>query len=166
MWIVQLGCVIPLLLLAELFLTFIGGMFISWGQGMQIVGVLAWGFVAVSLSGLAVSLGWRLGQAFWLDGRVLIRRSLTGRKRYDLARAQVRAESVAPGMTTRPLPRLVVEVPGHGRVRMWLREPTRQAALLPPEQLVALARAIDPSLQHPVARRLQELAADPLGGTS
>ncbi|WP_146087551.1 hypothetical protein [Thermomonospora echinospora] len=57
-----------------------------------------------------------------------------------------------------------MEQPGHAPVRMWLREPARKGALLPQKQLVALAQAIDPTMQHPVARRLHELAADPLGG--
>ncbi|WP_157429715.1 hypothetical protein [Actinomadura oligospora] len=166
LWIVQLGCTLPVLVLCELMLTLIATMFLNAGGGMSIFGVFALVFAVGSISAFAAVLAWRYGQAFWLDGRVLIRRSVTGRKHFDLSQAQVRAESIAPSMAARPMPRLVVEVPGGARVKMWLREPTRRGALLPPEQLVALARAIDPSLQHPLARRLYELASDPLGGVS
>lgn len=166
LWIFQLGCAVPAVLLGELMLTLIATMFIRWGSGMQVIGILALVFVVVSTFGFVGIHCWRYGQAFWLDGRLLIRRSVTGRKHYDLSEAQVRAESVAPSMSSRPLPRLIVEQPGRGQVKMWLREPSRKGALLPPDQLVALAQAIDPDLQHPVAQRLHTLAADPLGGIS
>ncbi|WP_329238649.1 hypothetical protein OG417_36205 [Actinoallomurus sp. NBC_01490] len=151
--------------MADLMLAMISLMFISWGEGMvRVPGVLFLLFLVVANSIFVVSLARHYGRAFWLDGRVLIRRSVTGRKYYDLSVAHVRAESVAPRLSSHPFPRLVVEQPGRTPVRLWLREPARKGALLPPGQLVALARAIDPGMRHPIARRLYELAADPLGG--
>jgi hypothetical protein len=104
---------------------------------------------------------------FWLDGRVLVRRLVFGRCRYDLSAARVSAESVQPVWTNwrgGVLPRLVVHVPGGAPAKVWLRDPARQGALLPPAQLAALARAIDPDLRHPIAGRLWQLASDPLNG--
>ncbi|MBO2451279.1 hypothetical protein J4573_29590 [Actinomadura barringtoniae] len=164
LWIFQLGCAFPVVMLAELFLVYVATMFISWDQA--ILGILVLVFAVASIPTYIALLAWRYGQAFWLDGRVLIRRSVTGRKHYHLPEAKVSAESVAPNLSSNPLPRLVIDQPGRPRVRLWLREPNRRGALLPPEQLTALAHAIDPTLQHPVARRLHDLASDPLGGIS
>lgn len=167
-WVVQLGCMLPCLLFLDLILAAFSFLFISWGKSMHnlavIPGVALLLFLAVVNSIVVVSLARQYGKACWLDGRILIRRSVTGRKYYDLSVAHVRAESVAPPLSSHPFPRLVVEQPGRTPMKMWLREPARKGTLFPPEQLVALAQAIDPVVQHPVARRLYELAADPLGG--
>ncbi|WP_396454082.1 hypothetical protein, partial [Actinomadura sp.] len=72
--------------------------------------------------------------AFWLDGRVLVRRSVLGRQRYDLTAAYVSADSARPVWSSwrgGVLPRLTVQVPGRKPTRLWLRAPARGGALLP-----------------------------------
>ncbi|SEG93401.1 hypothetical protein SAMN04489712_13844 [Thermomonospora echinospora] len=79
-WFALLGCLLPCLVLAELVLAAISVMFIGWEAGMEVPGVLFLVFLVVANSIVAVSLARHYGNAFWLDGRVLIRRSVTGRR--------------------------------------------------------------------------------------
>ena len=165
-WVVWLGCLIPLLLLANLGFAAIGLMFLTASEfGWIGVSMLLLPLLPDALIGVILVQHYR--NAYWLDGRVLVRRTVFGRRHYDLQAAAVRAESVRPEMVNwrgGVLPRLVVQVPGSAPARMWLRDPSRRGALLPPVQLAALARAIDPDLRHPVAARLWQMASDPLPG--
>ncbi|MFA1540983.1 hypothetical protein [Actinomadura monticuli] len=166
MWGVWLGCFLPLTGLANLLVGAIGLMFLTSSE-VPVVGVLTLLPLLLLDALVALLLLQHYRNAYWLDGRVLVRRSVLGRRRYDLAAAQVTAENVQPVWTNwrgGALPRLVVQVPGGAPAKLWLRDPARGGALLPPDQLAALARAIDPSLRHPVAQRLWHLASDPLPG--
>jgi hypothetical protein len=166
MWAVWLGCLVPVVALVNLLLGALGWMFLTSSElpGVGVCFLLPLLMIDV-LVVLTLVLQYR--NAYWLDGRVLVRRLLFGRRTYDLAAAEVGAETAEPVWTNwrgGVLPRLVVRVPGTAPARIWLRDPSRGGALLPPDQLAALARAIDPDLRHPVARRLWELASDPLSG--
>ncbi|WP_190868594.1 hypothetical protein [Actinomadura sp. RB99] len=163
MWIAWLGCLAPMTALLNLALGALCGAFITDGE-LRIIGVLML-LPLLLLDGLValMSVQYYRG-AFWLDGRVLVRRVLPGHRRYDLSTARITVESAEPAWTSwrgGVLPRLVVQEPGGPSVRMWLRDPARRGALLPPDQLTALAQAIDPRLQHPIATHLHHLAANP-----
>src|SRR5262245_41791285 len=95
-WGFRLGCQLPFVLAADLLVGTISLMFIRWGEYGPLLSVpfLLW-LVAYNAM-FAASLARSYGRGFWLDGRVLIRRSVTGREYYDLSVAHVRAESVAP----------------------------------------------------------------------
>lgn len=163
-----LGCLIPVTVLANLLAGAIGWWFVS-ASGIGVLGVLLM-LPFLILDALIVSLlVQHYRNTYWLDGRVLVRRLVFGRRSYDLSAARISAESIQPVWTAwrgGVLPRLVVQVPGRAAVKVWLRDPARRGALLPPEQLARLAEAIDPSLRHPVARGLRELACDPFGGVA
>ncbi|GAA0601007.1 MULTISPECIES: hypothetical protein [Thermomonosporaceae] len=166
MRVVWLGCLVPLIALANLMLGALGWMFLT---SSEVPGVGAFFLLMLLLIDVLVvlTLALQYRNAYWLDGRVLVRRLLFGRRTYDLRAAHVAAETATPVWTNwrgGVLPRLVVRAPGTAPARIWLRDPSRGGALLPPDQLAALARAIDPDLRHPVARRLWELASDPLRG--
>ncbi|QKG24711.1 hypothetical protein [Actinomadura verrucosospora] len=166
-WTAWLGCMGPVMLALNVALGALCAVFIT-DPDLQVVGAL--GLVPlVLLDGLIIILSVQYYRgAFWLDGRTLVRRGFPGRRRYDLTSAEVTVESAQPLWTPwrgGVLPRLIVRTSGGGTVRMWLRDPVRRGALLPPDQLAALAQAIDPWFRHPVAGRLRQLAADPLHGT-
>ncbi|MEV4670179.1 MULTISPECIES: hypothetical protein [Actinomadura] len=165
MWVLWLGCLVPILALLSAVIGAVGWMFLSSEDKALGVLILLPILLLDALCGLILVQHYR--NTYWLDGRVLVRRGVRGRKRYDLTAAHVSADSAQPVWTNwrgGVLPRLVVQVPGRAPAKMWLRDPARGGAMLPPAQLAALAQAIDPGFQHPVARRLWELAADPLGG--
>ncbi|NVI91986.1 hypothetical protein [Actinomadura sp. BRA 177] len=166
MWVLWLGCLVPVTALVSLVVGALGLMLLMSEDMMLSVLALLPIVLLDALIGLMLVQHYR--SAFWLDGRVLVQRSLLGRQRYDLTAAYVSADSAQPVWSSYRggvLPRLVVQVPGRKPARLWLRAPARGGALLPPAQLAALAQAIDPTLQHPVARRLWELAYTPFGGT-
>jgi hypothetical protein len=106
--------------------------------------------------------------AYWLDGTVLVQRRVRGWRRVDLSTAKVDAEAVAPSPAGvgQPLPQLVAQQPGHEPIRLWLRDPDRRSAPLPPGQLLALAAAIthgrgdDPQARR-IADALRGMAHDP-----
>lgn len=165
-WGVWLGCLVPSIAVLHVPLLALSWMLFTSAE-MPGLGLLMLLPVLALDALLAAVIVHHYTSAFWLDGRVLIRRTVTGRRYCDLSVAHVGAESAQPqwaGAAVQVLPRLVAQVPGHPPVRMWLRDPARKGALLPPHQLAALAQAIDPALAHPVARRLWDLASDPLGG--
>ncbi|TDC63163.1 hypothetical protein E1200_23290 [Actinomadura sp. GC306] len=166
MWGVWLGCLVPVIALVNLLFGALGWMFLTSSEvpGVGLVFLVPMLLIDVLVVG---TLAVQYRAAYWLDGRVLVRRLMFGRRTYDLAAAHVGAETARPVWTNwrgGVLPRLVVQVPGTAPARVWLRDPSRGGALLPPGQLAALARAIDPDLRHPVAVRLWELASDPLRG--
>lgn len=166
MWAAWLGCLIPVIAVASIAVGAVAWLFISSSE-LGMVGVLLLLPLLILDVSIALLLVHHYRNTYWLDGRILVRRVIVGRRSYDLSAARISAESAQPVWTTwrgGALPRLVVQVPGRAPVRLWLRDPARGGALLPPDQLAALARAIDPGLRHPVASRLQELASDPLGG--
>lgn len=166
MWAVWLGCFIPMIALVTLGVAAIGLMFLTSSE-MPVVGVLITLPVLILDVFIALLLVQHYRNTYWLDGRILVRRVVFGRRSYDFSAAHVSAETAQPVWTNwrgGALPRLVVQVPGSAPVRIWLRAPDRGGALLPPDQLALLARAVDPELRHPVARRLWELASDPLRG--
>ncbi|SNS54112.1 hypothetical protein SAMN05443665_1005259 [Actinomadura meyerae] len=165
MWGLWLGCLVPVVALLSVVMAAVGWMLLSSEEKALAVLVLLPFLLLDGFIGLLLVQHYRT--AYWLDGRVLVRRGIRGRRRYDLTAAHVSADTAQPVWTNwrgGVLPRLVVQVGGHAPARMWLRDPARGGALLPPAQLAALAQAIDPGLRHPVARRLWELAADPLRG--
>ncbi len=166
MWALWLGCLVPVTALVSLVVGALGIMLLTSEDMMLGVVVLLPIVLLDALIGLMLVEHYR--SAFWLDGRVLVRRSVLGRQRYDLTAAYVSADSARPVWSSwrgGVLPRLTVQVPGRKPTRLWLRAPARGGALLPPAQLAALAQAIDPTVRHPVARRLWELASTPFGGT-
>ncbi len=166
-WGVWLGCMVPTFAVLSLLMLVPGWLFLTSSEIPAVGLVLVLPALLLDVF-LVAALAHHYRNAFWLDGRVLVRRTLTGRTRYDLTLAHVGAESAQPqwaGTATQVLPRLIVQLPGRPPLRMWLRDPARKSALLPPHQLAALAQAIDPTLHHPVAHRLWTLSSDPFGGT-
>lgn len=164
-WVVWLGCLAPVVALLSVVIGALGWMLLS-SEDMAL-GVLVLLPIVLLDAFIGLMMVQHYRSAYWLDGRVLVRRVMLGRRRYDLTAAHVSADSAQPVWSSwrgGVLPRLVVQVPGQPPARMWLRDPARGGALLPPAQLAALAQAIDPGLRHPVARRLWELSASPLGG--
>ncbi|MFA1544671.1 hypothetical protein [Actinomadura chokoriensis] len=166
MWTVWLSCLLPTIALANLMVGAISLMFLTSSE-FGVIGVFLLLPLLILDVFIALMLLHHYRDASWLDGRVLVRRLVFARRRYDLAAAQVSAESVQPVWTNwrgGVLPRLVVQVPGRAPAKLWLRDPARRGALLPSAQLAALARAIDPDLRHPIAGKLWQLASDPLPG--
>ncbi|MFD0902033.1 hypothetical protein [Actinomadura sediminis] len=165
-WAALLGCLLPMVAIVNLGMGALCWTFITSSELNTIGAVLLVPLLALDAF-IALMLVQHYRNAYWLDGRVLVRRVLTGRRRYDVSASTVTVESASPAWTTwygGALPRLVVRPASGAPVRMWLRDPTRQGTLLPPDHLAALARAIDPALRHPVAARLWQLASDPLAG--
>lgn len=165
MWVLWLGCLVPVVAVLSVVIGALGWMLLSSEDVALGVLILLPVVLLDAFIGLMLVQYYR--NTYWLDGRVLVRRVIMGQRRYDLTAAYVSADSAQPLWSSwrgGVLPRLVVQVPGQAPAKMWLRAPDRGGALLPPAQLAALAQAIDPGLQHPVARRLWELAANPLGG--
>ncbi|TDB94390.1 hypothetical protein [Actinomadura sp. 7K534] len=166
MWGVWLGCLVPVIALVNLLFGALAWMFFTASE-LPAVGAFFLLPLLLIDALVVLTLVLQYRNAYWLDGRIIVRRLLFGRRTYDLAAAHVSAETARPAWTNwrgGVLPRLVVQVPGTAPARIWLRDPSRGGALLPPGQLAALARAVDPDLRHPVAGRLWELASDPLRG--
>lgn len=164
LWAAWLGCLIPVIVLLNVALGVVAWLFLTSSE-VGVVGALLLLPLLIVDALVAVLLIQHYRSTFWLDGRILIRRVIPGRRNYDLAAAHISTESALPMWTAwrgGVLPCLVVRVPGRAPVKLWLRDPARRGARLPPDQLAVLARAIDPGLWHPVARRLWELASDPL----
>ncbi|WP_433142398.1 hypothetical protein ACQPZ8_46165 [Actinomadura nitritigenes] len=137
MWIAWLGCLAPMTALLNLALGALCGAFITDGE-LRVIGVLMLlPLLLLDVLVALMSVQYYRG-AFWLDGRVLVRRVLPGHRRYDLSTARITVESAEPAWTS------------------W-----RGGVLPPPDQLTALAQAIDPHLQHPIATHLHHLATNP-----
>jgi len=106
--------------------------------------------------------------AFWLEGTVLMQRRVRRMRRCDLSTVPVTGETVAAsvGGTTTPLPRIVIAAPDGEPIKLWLRNPGQRLAPLPPDQLTALAAAIehgradDPEVRR-VTDGLRRMADDP-----
>jgi|GEM_PF-1893801 len=110
-------------------------------------------------------------RAFWLDGSVLVQRRVGRKRKCDLSGAEVWIEKISPNPagTTAELPRLVARTPGGPTLRLWLRDPDRRRAMLPPRELLALADAISAggdrgSQVNSVITFLRRMATDPLLG--
>lgn len=141
-WVVWLGCLAPVVALLSVVIGALGWMLLS-SEDMAL-GVLVLLPIVLLDAFIGLMMVQHYRSAYWLDGRVLVRRVMLGRRRYDLTAAHVSADSAQPVWSSwrgGVLPRLVVQVPGHEPVKMWLRDPARGGALLPPGQLAVLAQA-------------------------
>lgn len=141
-------------------------------------------FILVLAAGAIVGVVfWARRCAAWLEGTMLVARGLFTTTRYDLATAEVGAESlpetvavptgsgVFPVATGRRIPLLAVRDVRTGRRTKLVLRP-RRGGLLPPAQLVALAEAIQRGPRpHPydqyaaqIAAGLRALAGNPFTG--
>ncbi|MFI0351777.1 hypothetical protein [Actinomadura sp. 9N407] len=108
-------------------------------------------------------------RAYRLEGTVLVQRRTGRARRCDLSTAWVRMDALSPDYAgrTAALPQLIAWHDGHAPIRLWLRDPYRRRAMLPPHELLALANSIaygregDPRIA-PIVDWLREMARQPL----
>jgi len=112
--------------------------FLAWRDMGAPIGVVLLGCCAVILYSLVRM---HRGRS-WLEGTVVVQQRLIGNRRCDLRTAEVRSDVVSPGPLVPALPCLIVGEKGRDLIRVWLRDPARGQALLPPDRLRALAHAL------------------------
>ncbi|MFF5264789.1 hypothetical protein ACFY4C_38200 [Actinomadura viridis] len=111
-------------------------------SGDAVLGALLLVFCSLFVIAVAVMAAAAYRRSFWIEDGLLWRRGFFRNKVYDLQFCTVSLKAKSIGFAGSPVPVLVISAPNKRAVRLWLRNREARFAMLPREQIYALADLI------------------------